>query len=127
MSADKTDEKNIPQLFSLRPAYETKFKPSEAKKIIREVLHKKLKDMDTVDNGKNIVKKISAEVRKQLASLPYKRYKYVVNTMIGEQKGEGLKMGARCFWDPDTDDLVSEIYMTKKIFGVCTVMAVYLC
>lgn len=27
----------------------------------------------------------------------------VIQVVIGEQRGEGIKMGARCFWDQNTD------------------------
>ncbi|CAM9219843.1 unnamed protein product, partial [Hapterophycus canaliculatus] len=39
------------------------------------------------------------------------RYKYVVQVVIGEQRGEGVRMGSRCFWDSDTDNVASETYI----------------
>lgn len=31
------------------------------------------------------------------------QYKYVIHVVIGEQRGEGVKVAARCLWDSDTD------------------------
>ncbi|CAN0039697.1 unnamed protein product, partial [Scytosiphon promiscuus] len=55
------------------------------------------------------------------------RYKYVVQVVIGEQRGEGVRMGSRCFWDSDTDNVASETYINDSIFCVATAYAVYLC
>lgn len=31
------------------------------------------------------------------------QYRYVVHVVIGEQRGEGVKVAARCLWDSDAD------------------------
>lgn len=48
------------------------------------------------------------------------RYKYVVQVVIGEQRGEGVRMGSRCFWDSETDNVASETYINVRdcpLFG----------
>lgn len=42
------------------------------------------------------------------------RYKYVVQVVIGEQRGEGVRMGSRCFWDSETDNVASETYINVR-------------
>lgn len=44
------------------------------------------------------------------AELKLPRYKFMVQVVIGEQKGEGVRMGCRCFWDSDTDNYASETF-----------------
>jgi hypothetical protein len=39
------------------------------------------------------------------------RYKYLVQVVIGEQKGSGVRMGSRCFWDDQTDSVASETFL----------------
>lgn len=39
------------------------------------------------------------------------RYKFLVQVVIGEQKGAGVRMGCRCFWDDQTDSVASETYV----------------
>jgi hypothetical protein len=39
----------------------------------------------------------------------------MVQVVIGEQRGEGVRMGCRCFWDADTDSYVSDTFV-----NVCT-------
>ena len=45
------------------------------------------------------------------------RYKYVVQVVIGEQRGEGVRMGSRCFWDSETDNVASETYINVSTSG----------
>ena len=45
---------------------------------------------------------------------------------MGEQRGEGVRMGCRTFWDTDTDSYASETFVNDHIFCVATAYAVYL-
>lgn len=40
-----------------------------------------------------------------VAELKLPRYKYLVQVIIGENKGAGVRCGARCFWDQTTDKI----------------------
>lgn len=31
--------------------------------------------------------------------------------VIGEQRGEGVKVGARCLWDADADSYASDVFL----------------
>ena len=44
------------------------------------------------------------------------RYKYVVQVMIGEQRGEGVSMSARCFWDQKRDHYVQKTFQNVRRF-----------
>lgn len=49
------------------------------------------------------------------AEMNLARYKYVVQVVIGEQRGEGVRMGSRCFWDSETDNVASETYINVRM------------
>jgi hypothetical protein len=34
-------------------------------------------------------------------------HQIVVEVVLGEQRGEGVRMGTRCLWDADTDNFAS--------------------
>ena len=34
--------------------------------------------------------------------------------VVGEQRGQGVRMGHRCFWDADTDNYAEEAYRNVK-------------
>lgn len=44
-------------------------------------------------------KQIADRVKYQLKDLGKGRYKYVVQAVLGQQKGQGVQAGTRCFWD----------------------------
>jgi hypothetical protein len=50
-----------------------------------------------------------SSARWHLPELP--RYKYVVQAVIGEQRGSGVKLTARCLWDLDTDNYSSDVFL----------------
>jgi len=35
----------------------------------------------------------------------------VVQVVLGEQHGAGIKIGSRCLWDADTDNYASDIFI----------------
>ncbi|CAB1120999.1 unnamed protein product [Ectocarpus sp. CCAP 1310/34] len=72
-------------------------------------------------------KRICDEIKNGLKEMNLPRYKYVVQVVIGEQRGEGVRMGSRCFWDSETDNVASETYVNDSVFCVATAYAVYLC
>jgi len=59
-----------------------------------------------------------------LANQP--RYKFVVQVVIGEQRGEGVRMGCRCFWDADTDNYAEDTYRNDTLFCVAAAFGAYL-
>ena len=49
----------------------------------------------------------------------------VVEVVIGEQRGEGVRMGSRCLWDLDTDNYASDVYMNDSIFCCAAAFGIY--
>src|SRR3989338_9422950 len=111
-----------PNTFSLRPEHKKRFKPQDVRGVIRQVLISKLENLDyNPDVVQNTIKEVADAVRDKVRDLDFKNYKIVVHCLIGEQRGEGLRMGCKCFWDADTDNVAEEVYTTKQLFAVCTV------
>ena len=54
------------------------------------------------------------------------RYKYIVQTTVGENNGQGMKVQSRCCWDEDSDDVAYVSYRNDAIFVVVIAFAVYL-
>ena len=44
------------------------------------------------------------------------RYKFIVHVSVGENKGQGMLVGARCHWDDDSDENVSVGFKNESIF-----------
>ncbi len=53
------------------------------------------------------------------------RYKFIVQVILGNQKGQGVQAGCKNFWDTDTDAMSFEQYVDDNLFCLVTVWAVY--
>ena len=72
-------------------------------------------------------REIADEIKSKLKTdLELPRYKFVVQVVVGEQRGEGVRMGCRCFWDADTDAYAEESYRNDSLFCVAAVFGSYL-
>ena len=57
-------------------------------------------------------KEIADETKATLKSLGKdRRYKYVVQCTLGQNIGQGVRIGSRQFWDEDTDDCACISYV----------------
>jgi len=68
---------------------------------------------------------IKLKLKTEMGSLS-SRYKFVVQVVIGEQRGEGIQMGCRCFWDQDTDGYAEDSYRNDSLFCVAAAFGIYL-
>lgn len=124
------------QQYQIKPKRKEKFKPGEFKKTMKEYLEDKFKMLEekfkaTIqtyqpDYIQNLSKDIAEEIKQKCKQLNLPRYKYIVQVMIGEQKGQGIRVGSKCFWDFDTDYCTFETYLTDTLFVLVSVYAVYL-
>lgn len=115
-------------LYSARPAFKDKFRPATVKALIGAVLADRLADKSynpelTAQWTREIADEIKSKLKTEL-DLP--RYKFVVQVVIGEQRGEGVRMGCRCFWDADTDNYAEDTYRNDSLFCVAAAFGAYL-
>ncbi len=60
-------------------------------------------------------REIADEIKNRIKNeLELPRYKFVVQVVVGEQRGEGVRMGCRCFWDADTDNYAEDTYRNVR-------------
>eukprot|EP00049_Salpingoeca_infusionum_P025846 m.22141 g.22141 ORF g.22141 m.22141 type:complete len:122 (-) comp8358_c0_seq2:201-566(-) len=108
--------------YVIRPSFHDKFRPAQ----VQETLHEVMSDFfsDKVYDAQLALEwpdQLCNAVRAKLKELELPRYKYVVQAVIGEKRGEGVKVGARCLWDSDTDNVAQNSYVNDTLF--CVVMA----
>ncbi|XP_076636614.1 dynein light chain Tctex-type protein 2B isoform X2 [Colletes latitarsis] len=113
-------------VYQIRPQLHEKFKPLSAKEVIHNVLFDQL-SAKTYDSQEAVqwTKDIADIIREKVKELKFKRYKYIVNVVLGEQHGAGIKMGTRCIWDAEADTYAYDSFINDTIFCVATVYAVY--
>jgi hypothetical protein len=112
--------------FSIRPTYNERFPSSTVTEVLRDILKTELTGIEyTVDSTPDQSKRIADTVRNKLRDLKLPRYKFMVQVVIGELRGQGVQMGSRCFWDSSSDCQVSETFVNDSLFAVCTAFGVY--
>lgn len=119
-------EQELLHSYSLRPKLAHKFRVADVKELIHTVLLTHLADKEySGETCNDLAKQICCEIKEKLKSMPYERYKFVVQCVIGEQKGAGINMTGRCFWDSDTDNFAESIYMNESLFCVAAAYGIY--
>ncbi len=119
-------EQELLHSYSIRPKISQKFRPSDVKELLHTILLSNLADKEyNTETFTELARHICAEIKEKLKTLNYDRYKFVVNCVIGEQKGAGVNMSGRCMWDSDTDNYAESIYMNESLFCVAAAYGVY--
>mmetsp|Transcript_34001 Transcript_34001/g.66408 ORF Transcript_34001/g.66408 Transcript_34001/m.66408 type:complete len:120 (-) Transcript_34001:253-612(-) len=113
--------------YQIQPQHKKKFKPQLVEKVIKECLAEKLQgEKYHVDKAARFAREITDTIKTKLKEMNWDRYKYVVQCVIGEQRGEGVKMGSRCYWDEQTDNSASATFSNDSLFCACVAFGVYL-
>ena len=101
-------------------------KITKIRETIRELMQKKL-DFMVYDNDivQNTAKDFSELIKNNLKEKKLGRYKFIVQTIIGEQKNQGVQLVNKCFWDSNTDMFITEQFQNDHIFCVVLVYALY--
>ncbi|XP_008706610.2 dynein light chain Tctex-type protein 2B isoform X1 [Ursus americanus] len=98
--------------YILRPIFQQRFRPSVVKECIHAVLKEELANAEySPEEMPQLTKRLSETIKDKLKEMGFDRYKVVVQVVIGEQRGEGVFMAARCFWDADTDNYTHDVFM----------------
>ncbi|XP_034241130.1 tctex1 domain-containing protein 2-like [Thrips palmi] len=134
LSNDKLEVDNIDnqqpgsqQSFQIRPHLVAKFRPQVVKELVQNILSEQLSGKVYADEDMSaLTKDIALTVRQRVAAMKFDRYKILVQVVLGEQRGAGVKMGARCMWDSDADNYASAEYENDTLFCVVTVFAVFI-
>ncbi|XP_023382129.1 tctex1 domain-containing protein 2 isoform X2 [Pteropus alecto] len=95
------------------------FRSSVVKDCIHAVLKEELANVEySPEEMPQLTKRLSENIKDKLKEMGFDRYKMVVQVVIGEQRGEGVFMAARCFWDADTDNYTHDVFMNDSLFCV---------
>jgi tctex1 domain-containing protein 2 len=123
---NKIVEQELLHSYSMRPNLSQKFRTSDVKKELHKILEEHLTGVEyNSETCQDLSKKITTEVKAKLKTLNYDRYKFIVQCVIGEQKGAGINMSGRCFWDSDTDNYAETLFMNENLFAAVSAYAVY--
>ncbi|CAJ0935266.1 unnamed protein product, partial [Mesorhabditis belari] len=111
---------------TLRPSAQKKFRSAIGKAILEEVLKNGLPEEPfEAENSKKLSKSLAEEARERLKGLELPNYKYVVQVVICENRGQGAHVSAQCTWDTDTDGQANYYHANKYIWCQATIYALF--
>uniref|UniRef100_A0AAQ4R5E6 Dynein light chain Tctex-type 2B n=1 Tax=Gasterosteus aculeatus aculeatus TaxID=481459 RepID=A0AAQ4R5E6_GASAC len=107
--------------YLIRPNHQHKFKPAIVRECIREIVRERLSGKRYEPEEVTELSRSLAEcIKDKVKNAGFDKYKLVVQVVIGEQRGEGVKMSSRCFWDADTDNHAEDVFI-NFIQNTCAV------
>mmetsp|Transcript_14299 Transcript_14299/g.43956 ORF Transcript_14299/g.43956 Transcript_14299/m.43956 type:complete len:124 (+) Transcript_14299:110-481(+) len=114
--------------YNIRPSFNQKFKPAAVKVLLGAVMSEKLADKTySSESAAQWSREISDEIKSRIkVEFDLPRYKLVVQVIIGEQRGQGIRYGGRCLWDQSTDAFAEDTYRNDSLFCVASAYGVYL-
>jgi len=113
--------------FRMKPRDDERFVPREVEVIIREIMEKKLRKAKFDDQKcKVLALELCTEIKEKVKDLNIPRYKVVLQSVIGEVKGQGAYIASRCLWDTETDNYASFSMKNSSLFCVLMVFGLYL-
>ncbi|CAH2247977.1 dynein light chain Tctex-type protein 2B isoform X2 [Pararge aegeria] len=116
-----------PPKYEVRPGLGDKFQAENVREIMLSSMKEQLMGRQyRADQAPRWAKSISNAVRQRVQDLDMKRYKILVQTIIVEMKGAGIKSGQRCIWDPETDAYVDDLFRNDTIFCYTIVYGIYM-
>ena len=108
------------------PAFENKFKVLQAQTVIKETLAETLgKQTYQPESASETSRQLAEDIKAKLKQTLPPQYKLIVQVLLGEQRGQGIAMGFRGFWDNDTDNVARETFSNDAIFAVGIAYALY--
>ncbi|GIQ86406.1 dynein light chain tctex-type 1 protein [Kipferlia bialata] len=103
-----------------------RFSPAVAEETINGILKVQLKgQVYDSDHVSQLSRDIADEVKRSLKDASEDRYKFCVQLVIVEQRGQGIRVMNRCFWDKTNDKFVSVSFQTEHLICLVTAYAIY--
>ena len=131
MQPTMTKKKEEPKRnYEIRPKLIVKFTKDKVYDKIKNILDQKMEQMKERYNHEQATqlnKEISDTIRDELKDdkLNFKRYKIMVHCIIGEKKGQGIKIGCKCMWDTTCDAAVSASRESEYTYAFVIAYGVY--
>ncbi len=113
--------------YRTRPSDASKFIPRPVEAIIREVMERHLRSAIFDDAACKVrALELCSEIKERVKALNLPRYKVVLQSVLGEVKGQGAYIASRCLWDTETDNYAAFSMKNASLFCVIMVFGLYL-
>uniref|UniRef100_A0AAF5Q3I5 Tctex1 domain-containing protein 2 n=2 Tax=Wuchereria bancrofti TaxID=6293 RepID=A0AAF5Q3I5_WUCBA len=111
---------------AIRPTNQEKFRAPIGRRILEEVLIKSLGGHTfESSSAEQLSNSLSAIIRNRLKELNLPKYKYIIQVILGEERGQRVRAHAACLWDSDTDSVAHYVYSNDHLFCEASIFAVF--
>jgi len=112
--------------YRMEPRENERFYPSRVQKIIEEVVELNLKDKEYVPElAQKQAEDIVNQIRTAVRGLNVPCYKIIVQSVIGQVEGQGVRLASKCLWDELNDNYASFTYKNAHLFCTGIVFGIY--
>lgn len=121
------DQVKLENTYQLNPCDDYKFSSKQMERAMKEILEKQLSE--TEYNEKmcpTLAATLSSTIKDRAKAFPWKRYRYVVQVIVGQNSQQAVKIGSRCIWDEKNDNFACASYKSKTLFAVAACYGIYL-
>ena len=112
--------------YRLEPKENDRFYPSKVRELLEQIVEHHLKDKEYDHaHAKTLAEKIADEIKSAVKGLSIPSYKIVVQTVIGQVQGQGVRVASKCLWDDINDNYASFTYQNTSLFCTGIVFGIY--
>uniref|UniRef100_A0A8C9RRZ1 Dynein light chain Tctex-type 2B n=1 Tax=Scleropages formosus TaxID=113540 RepID=A0A8C9RRZ1_SCLFO len=117
MEKNETMERNT---YIIGPDPQRKFKAAVAKECIRQIIGEAMTGRQyNPQEIPSLSRSLADSIKDKLKEAGFDRYKLVVQVIIGQQRGETIKVASRFLWDADTDNFAQDVFVNSILCGHC--------
>ena len=112
--------------YRMEPREHERFYPAQVRKIIEQVIRQRLEGID-FDHAKHKqwAEAIVVDIKEQTKQLNIPSYKIIVQCVIGQVLGQGVRVASKCLWDAKNDNYASWNYENSSLFCTGIVFGIY--
>uniref|UniRef100_A0A8R1XVU2 Uncharacterized protein n=1 Tax=Onchocerca volvulus TaxID=6282 RepID=A0A8R1XVU2_ONCVO len=109
----------------IRPTNQEKFRTTVGRRILEEVLAENLGGHTfESSNAEQLSNSLANIIRNRLKGLNLPKYKYIIQVILGEERGQRVRAHGACMWDSDTDSVAHYVYSNDHLFCEATIFAI---
>ncbi|GAB9474643.1 hypothetical protein Gpo141_00011763 [Globisporangium polare] len=113
--------------YIMAPTEDERFRRKKTCHIIADCLKRELegKEFDEGDAkawSASIADAVKTRIHSECSAA---RYKIVVQTFVGQQRLQDVRITSRCLWDNDHDNHASAVFNSQHIWATCVVFGFY--
>ncbi|XP_064621118.1 dynein light chain Tctex-type protein 2B-like [Lineus longissimus] len=112
--------------YQMVPDDKHKFSAGKVEKFMQPLLESYL-DGRTYESKEcaQLSKGITEAMKTRVKDMDFRRYKFIVNVTIGQNRRQGFQFASREVWNPETDNYATVFYQNSSLFAVATIFATY--